>query len=275
MDLRRAALAWPEDGLWQSQDGAAIRALEERLDDGTVRSFGHLIAREFEDGFPRRFEAYTEGGDSQEALLVKGWREEAGRRIPAELILEVDGEAVWHESVERIDWNPSFLDAFFLPSDRRGEVRVAGRVHFQPADLVRITYRSFALPERCSWETALASFDRERAAAEVELMPLGFPLDRVPTFELGSEGSPRLGILRLELATDEPPQGWTTLTERPGLLGRVDRIELITAELLRGLTERAPDGARCGAAYVRWMARADGSSSSLHLAVPFETLEER
>lgn len=275
MDLRRAALAWPEGVQWQVQDHATTAPLEERLEDGTVRSLGRMTAGDFEDGRPRRFEVWTERDESQEALLVTGWRDEHGRRIPSELTLEVDGTAVWHETVERIDWNPRFLDAFFLPSDRRGETRVSGDIRFQSADLVRITYRCFDLPEDSSWESAVASFDRERAAAEADLTPLGFALDRVPTFELSPEGAPRSGVLRLGVPTDEPPKGWTTLPERPGLLGRVGRVELITAELLRRLTEGAPGNPRCGTPYARWISGSDGSFQTLHLAVPFETQDER
>lgn len=256
MELRRAVTMWPDGFAWtgaegNGEGGARVRTAPVRLrSEDDAPSIGSLEART-EGGRLLRIDARRADGSLKESLVVDGWRREGERLWPAELRLENGGETVWRETVEEVDTRRFYVDLYFLPPDRR--LRGGGLPGEDVAslDLQATTHRVRELPAGVGWDEALARARRWIEEAASELEPRGLAVDPVPTLELSADATPVRCLVRLAEWVEDPPEGWTSRDERPGLglilrgPGPPDRGTL--ARLAASL----PPGTRGGHAYCR------------------------
>jgi len=248
MELRRAALLFPDGFTWRAQaDGAEVADVH--ADSCCQRRvLGTLHARR--EGARLALEARDLAGATKETLTVMAWQELEGRRFPRELDVHgVNGR--FHETIESLTTRVHYLDLAFLPGDRRKvgtgatlETRVVA------LDLVPMAYLERALPEGLDWEEALA---RARGLA-AELAPTlapGLQFDPVPTFELDSGARPVRCLLRLARVVEPAPEGFEVHGERLGLLRSLKGLARVQDGELRRLTEALPPEAEAGRPYVR------------------------
>ena len=247
MELRRAALLWPDGFAWTNVEGA--RETEVFADSCCRRErLGVLRARETEAGLV--LEARDAHGDLRETLTLASTQELAGRRWP-QVILGTGVNASFRETLESIETRIHYLDLAFLPGDRRRvgaasapEERIGAR------DLVPMTYAERELDGGVTWEQALA---RARAlqAELLPALPTGLALDPVPTFELGDDGRPTRCLVRLTKSCEPPPEGFVSQRERIGLFQSLTSLAALDAQRLARLRAAVPEGAQAGRAYVR------------------------
>jgi len=248
MELRRAALLFPDGFTWRAQaDGTELADVH--ADACCLRrALGTLRARH--DGERLTLEVRDRADELKESLTITAWQELEGRRFPRELdVRGVNGD--FHETIESLTTRVHYLDLAFLPGDRRRvgtgttlETRVVA------LDLVPMTYLERPLPAGLAWEAALARA-RELAAEVTPTLAAGLALDPVPTFELDSEARPVRCLLRLARVADPAPEGFTTHGERLGLLRSLKGLARIRTEELTQLAEALPRDAQAGRPYVR------------------------
>jgi len=252
MELRRAALFWPEGFEWQDAAGEAGPARSAPVwADSCCREgpLGTLVAT-LADGRPQRLEARDASGRKLEALEIRSWQELGGRAWPRTLALEAENANAL-ETVEAIDTRVRFLDLLFLPPDLRPLVPLEPGPAVVSRDLVSMTYSVHELPEDLEWDAALARARDWIAQAGDELKARGLGVDPVPTFGLTSEGRPRACYVRLAAAVVPAPPGFETHAERAGLFLAVPELPALDAAMVERLRRAAPEDARAGIPYLR------------------------
>ena len=270
MELRRAALFWPDGFEWkEAPDGGGLTRTAPVWADSCCRegSLGELVAT-LEEGRPRRIEARDARGRSLEALEIRAWQERGGRAWPHTLALEAES-ANAIETVEAIDTRVHFLDMSFLPPDLRPLVPLEPGPKVMARDLVSMTYSVRELPADIEWEAALTRARQWIASTAGELKPRGLDVDPVPTFELSPEGRPRACYVRLVVAVAPAPHGFETHVERAGLFVAVPDLPSVDASLVERAIRATPAGAKAGIPYVRVHSR----PNPIELVVPLEPLE--
>ena len=248
MELRRAALLFPDGFEWRAEAGGT-RVAEVQADSCCHRRMlGRFVARR--EGERLTIEAHDLADETKETLTVTSWQELEGRRFPREL--EVAGSnGAFHETIESLTTRVHYLDLAFLPGDRR-EVGTGRTLETRviALDLVPMAYLERPLPEGASWEEAL---ERARGLA-VEVAPglePGLALDPVPTFEIDAEARPVRCLLRLARVVDPAPEGFVVHGERLGLLRSLKGLAQVTSRELARLGEARPADSEGGRPYVR------------------------
>lgn len=264
-DLRRAWMMWPDGFQWKSE------GLDRTTDLG---SRGRLRARFPAAGEARPIEiaSFDTEGTLQDELKALAWRENAGRTWPAAAELWHEGTLAWSEKIDSIDTQGVFVDAYFLPADRRASA--AGP---KPApDAIQIR----DLPEFCAmrvelaagstWKTARAEETRLRRECGERLRQHGFELEGRATIEVSPEGQPRACFVRLATLPAEPPKGFVTIPARKGVAQLVGSFEDVTAARLASVRAAVPAGRRAETAYVRFPIEEDPPTQVL-IVVPLAT----
>lgn len=250
MELRRAAMLWPDGLAWEERpDGTRAAAI---WADSCCREaqLGTLVAT-LADGRARRIEARDALGHALEVLEIRAWQELAGRSWPRTLALE-SGSASFVETVEAIETRVHYLELSFLPPDARPLQPPSGPgPSVMARDLVAMTYAVRELPAGVGWDEALGRARTWIAEAGEQLASRGLAADPVPTFELSPEGRPRACLVRLHTPVQPAPQGFETHAERAGLLLAVRELATVDAALVARVLEALPAGARAGTPYVR------------------------
>jgi len=250
MELRRAAMLWPDGFDWERTDDGSQRATVYADPCCKRAPVGALVASAPVDERTTRFEARTADGEVVEALEVRERQELHGRSWPRTLVLRPPGAEIV-ETVEAIEVQLHYLDVAFLPCDRRPLTRTPSGPSVLSSDLVPVTFRASDLAPGLSWEAALAQADARIAEAGASLRELGLAVDPVPTFELGPDGKPARCLVRLQTAQAPPPAGFQTVGERPGLSCRVETLTQVDRALLEGLVRARPDSTAPGTPYLR------------------------
>ena len=266
MELRRAVTMWPDGFDWREResDGNALGpvrvATVRRRSDGEGPAVGSLVARLDEEGWPARVDARRADGTLEESLAVVSRRLFRDRSWPAELILEKHGQFVWRETIEKVETRVFYVDPFFQPPDRRvhGGAVIAGGMVVHSLDLQGITYRARDLPAETTWADGLRLARAWIEEAALELAPLGLAVDPVPTLELSSEGRPLRSLVRLAERRNDPPEGWTTIDDRPGLALVLEGPSGPDSAAFALLRKALPRGSYPGRPYCRVVAR-DGA----------------
>ena len=247
MELRRAALLYPDGCAWKSVADGAREA--EIYADSCCRREPLGTLRAVQDGERVTLAARDLAGELRETLAIDGTQELHGRRFPR--VLTATGvNASFRETVETLTTRIHYLDLAFTPGDRRRigtaqrpEDRIVAR------DLVPMTYAEQPLASKLGWSEALTRA-RELQEEVRKSLPAGLALDPVPTFELAEDGQPVRCLVRLAKACDPPPEGFVTHAERLGLFLTLDATPRGASALDR-LRAAVPEGARAGQAYVR------------------------
>jgi hypothetical protein len=251
MELRRAALFWPEGFEWKEEAGGTGARSAQVWADSCCRegTLGTLVAT-LADGRPRRLEARDANGRTLEALEIRAWQELGGRTWPRTLALEAENANAL-ETVEAIDTRVHFLDLSFLPPDLRPLVPLEAGPRVMSRDLVAMTYSVHELPGDLDWDAALSRSRDWIAKAGDELRARGLAVDPVPTFEVDSEARPSACYVRLLAAVAPAPEGFETHAERAGLLLAVPEVSALDASVIARLRRATPEGATPGRPYVR------------------------
>jgi len=269
MELRRAALLWPDGFDWQSEDGSTSTAPVLADSCCRERPIGTLLAT-LEGGRPSRIEARDAGEHAQETLVIESWQERAGRSFPLALEL-LSPNGGFRETIESIETRVHYLELSFLPPDQRPPPKCARPGPAVGArDLVSMTYAVRALPAGTDWPAAETRARAWIAEAATALSPQGLLVDPIPTFELAADGSPARCLVRLAAPASPPPKGYETKAERPGLFALFNAPAELDAPALARLTEAVPPETRAGTPYVRLHPRAE---LGLELVLPLEPRE--
>lgn len=262
MELRRAVMIWPDGFEWEEVETPVN--VRERLATAPVfagtgadrRRIGALMATLDDDGRPSHVAVSRVDGATSvsiEALGVEAWQLAEGRLWPHELVLWDDGAVVWRETVLHVTSRVYFVDAFFVPPDRRSGIatRLSDGREMLSLDLQGITFQERDLASGDGWEAALTKAREWIAEAGEALADTGLAVDAVPTLELDRDGSPQRVILRLTEVQEDPPPGWQSLGDRPGLALALDGLGAIDASLIEGMGRAVPAGSRPGTPYCR------------------------
>jgi len=252
MELRRAAMLWP-DGFDWSAENAGTRSAPVFEDSCCKRTrAGSLLASQLGEAGPGRIEAHALDGELVEWIEVRERQTTDGRRWPR--VMQVGSlEGGFLETVESVETGVHFLDLAFVPSDQRSVARASEEgPDILASDLVPIAYRARDLPESVSWEDALGMARAWIAETAEELREQKIEVDPVPTFELSPTGRPVRSWVRLRQPRPPLPAGFVLMDERPGLLCSLADIRGVSSALLQRLARSAPTGTQAGIPYVRW-----------------------
>ncbi len=268
MELRRAAMLWPEGFEW-SEEGPGLRRTTVYRDSCCRQQpIGSLSAELDDAGRPARLRAEGSAG-TREALEIRSWQELEQRTWPREMLLD-QGTPV-RETVESVETRVHFVDLYFVPPDRR-VVHVAGGPagsRILSTDLVPITVLRRELPSGISWEEALQQARAWTTVARSELGS-GFELDPVPTLELSSAARASACLLRLSRPASAPPPGWQTIPERAGLLLVLEELSEVDPAHLGPLFSSIPPGTSPGTPYLRVHDRREGR---IEVVLPLDPAE--
>ncbi|MDP6540481.1 MAG: hypothetical protein QF410_13140 [Planctomycetota bacterium] len=255
MELRRAATLWPHGFAWRG---------EGRLRTAEPTSGGKLVALlDAEEELPVELSSLRPDGRPLESLREIRWRDPDadGRRWPASWDLLVEGRTVWSETITGVDTTTRYLDAYFLPADRREAAAGQTGRRVLAVDMPRRVQRRFPLAGD-SWATA-----RERAAAlaaQWRAREGAAALEEHATIELDPRGRPAAVLLRLADPLAAAPEGWSTRPGCPGLAAQVEGLERVDGALLRRLGQAAPAGAEPGAP----LARIGSTANAVQVLLP-------
>ncbi len=245
MELRRAAMIWPDGFDWSGED--PLRA-------ASLGALGSLVATLGKAGRPRRITSLDADGIEFESLSEIEWRETRERFFPSTFELAWRGRPIWTEEVRSIATNLHFLDYTFRPPDRRPELASELRHLGRPmhVDLRRATVRRTALPPGLDWSAALERARLLRHEAERELAEAGRALEDGANFELSAEGEPRGLVLVVDGPPLDPaPPGWVQRAELPAISVFVEGMPKSIQRLLEALGKELPPGARAGTPFLR------------------------
>lgn len=251
-ELRRAAYLWPDGVAWQRSGERATAVLA----DGAGTLAASLDAR---SGRPLAIELSDERGAPLAALRALTWVEDKGRAWPASCEGWRAGELAWRETIDTRSVNPTLVDGFFAPPDRRDtsaeRERVFGVVRSE--ELPAFASRRVELPPGSSWEQALARIRELEAGCSRELAALGLALDPNRTVELSDALAPAAVHLRLAKAPATLPAGFATVPARAGRLMFVEGLAAVTAGRLDELRRAVPAGAKAQTPYLRIASQGD------------------
>ncbi len=196
LELRRAALLWP-DGFEWSESGEARRAASEC---GRV-----LLARLGDDGRPRELHFESENGGLGERLVIRSWKQRQNRWWPQDLELWFGPERIWSERVESVTTALSLLDLYFVPPDRRagspgGDAAHAVR-HIDAPERCDVRVQ---LPESADWKSVASLWKSESARVFAQL-PADWSAAPGVHVELAEDGRPTALLVNLRGAGAAPP----------------------------------------------------------------------
>ena len=272
VELRRAVMFFPLGFDWTADDESKTRSVTIReTANAKSPAIGRLVAEVDSERRARRITAVRPSGEEFESLEVLEWQTIGKRDWPRKLRLSQGEETIWDETVESVVTRVSSVDRFFQPVDRRAGSRttlVEGKV-VQVVDLSPITYRAHPIDSDADWESCLESartwIDDARDSIDID----GTGIDPVPSFELDANGRPTRCLVRLSKALSDPPPGWTTRTDLPGVALVVDELRDLGVETIALLRRAAPPGERAGTAYCRVLSA--GGPLGVQVYLPLQT----
>lgn len=237
MELRRAALLWPDGLAWEQKDGSRFA----RLPD-LGEALGFLVASEFNGELPGRIDVHRPDGQLQEALVIEAWQTQGTRSFPSRLAVHFGSEVVWTESIERLETNVLFREALFVPADRLELLPIKQRV--ARGSVPRASICSFPLLGQRSWETARQLESSQRSTLTAAL-PSGLGLEPELGFDLAADGLPAAAHWRLTGNPAHPlPAGFLDQPAAQSLQVEVDSLEAISPADLETLRALMPAGAQ-------------------------------
>jgi hypothetical protein len=277
MELRRAAMLWPDGFTWRGEGSSrtaesSLRSLAfsakepgsigflAKLDDAGRPKELHVLAGSEENG---------PGGETGMALLDIAWKQQGERWWPSSFRLVGYSDHEWHETVESIDTAVNALDDFFVPPDRRKVLAGAESTQPQVVALPPAIQSRRPLPEGASWDEALALAEKWSSEEAARLAERGAKLQDGLVLELSAEtGLPAAVLLRLGGAMEPLPEGWERIAERSGVSARRNGPPPVSKAALDRLAQQLPADAVAAAPYVRIAKRPSGEPT-LQVVLPF------
>ena len=260
-ELNRAVLTWPLGFDWEETGERERRAaVHELACCKNLPPIGRLVAKLDPTGRLASIQAYR-GQRALETRTVLEWGETRGRAHPTLVEVTAGGKPIMEERLNEYRVNSRFLDTFFELDDPPGGARpvLTGPMRVLERPLIAVSVRRETLEAGSSWDQARAQAARIRATFEKE----GLELDLQPTFELSAAGAPVAFLAQLKKASEDPPEGWRTLPERPGYLLLVSGPEAVGQGQIRALRRALPKGAEPGPVRVKVLAEGRGAVAML------------
>lgn len=258
--LRRAVLLWPEAFDWIEGEPQCRTA--------DLGSIGSLTATLGPDGLPTEITSRDASEGTFERLIGIEWNPGPGRHWPKRFTLALGDTAVWDEEVLSVDPTARYVDAYFLPPDRRPDTTSGTRdERLQSVDVPAMTFRRVALPEGTDWKGALASAERARKETREEL-GADLDIDAFTTLELDPHGRPRAVLLRLGYGEREVPEGFERREEFPALSVRLGALADVGSAVLARLEATAGPGPH-GTPYARVAPESRGGAR-VQLVLPLD-----
>ncbi|MDA1266129.1 MAG: hypothetical protein O2816_13695, partial [Planctomycetota bacterium] len=205
--LRRALFLWPHGFDWHGEGTTRTAELGEI--GGEIALLQAVLHED--DERPHTLRVLSDDGRVLATMRDVRWNktpDRYGRHWPQELTLEEAGQILWKENIRTVIGG-RFVDTFFVPLDRRGNVVGTPVVTARVVDLPAAHWTFMKVPEKTGIEQCLRLADAA-IAARLEREP-GAPLDRSPILALDGGGRPT-GFWLSSPADEAPPEGWT---ERP------------------------------------------------------------
>lgn len=249
LELRRAALLWPDGFAWTGDGDRRQVALEgvgtlvasfDPQADGDANRRPIAFASKYADGSP--CERYAAVRWSADARWPLGWELWLGDR------------KVWTEQLAPPAHRGDLLDVFFVPPDRRvAEAAETGALRVDHSDLPRRAVRRRALAQpsadvAASWAAVAALAGEWRTALEAA----GRADEVAEALELDDEGRVVAVLARIDEPDALPEElAGTALADGPALVQDLPPGVAADALRLRALRARLPLGARAGAPELR------------------------
>lgn len=257
MELRRATMLWPDGFEWKLVGGEA------RVDLGPLGTLRaqfenppSSLADKESSPAPRpvRVALLGDNEEEQDSFRALTWRELRGRKWPASAELWHTGKRIWREQFESVETSIRFVDAYFLPADRRDNpVPPQPQVgDVQHLDLPGTVVCRVELDPGGGWEKAVLEASRQRDLWSPRLQQQGLELDPKITIELTAQARPAACILRLSTAPPTPPAGFSSLSPRAAIAMLVGGLSDVTTAKLSTLELARPKASQVLAPYVRF-----------------------
>lgn len=227
-ELRRALFLWPDGFSWRAIGG------ERRADLGAL---GGLRATLDASGRPSEMHSYDAKAQAVESLREVLWKSAGARHFPSHFELWAGDERIWVEDVDKVQTALNYIDAFFLPPDRR-EARMEQRVKVRPIDLGGAYELRIALAPShpATWAGAWAAADEQRTAwrgRAVELLEGDW-------VEVDARGGPLALLLRAGSLDAANQVEWTWREECPAWELPLERPSDVDAGRMADLIRSCP-----------------------------------
>ncbi len=264
-ELRRALFLFPDGVAWQR---------DARLWRADLGAIGVLLATIGEDGLPTSVSSLTAGEEIRDSYKGIGWQTLDGRRWPASASLYQAQGKVWDEQVLSVRTGTRYVDAFFLPPDRR---ELGGALHgaddppraidMRPAVRKRVL---LAGERDREWDRVFEEVARVRADLAAEVEAGGLVLEAFYYLELGEVGEALAVQLHASLPAEAAlPGGWERLPSRPAVAVSLASLRKVTAASLARLRQAAGEQAGTGPILLQVGAR-DPQGGPAKLVLPLE-----
>jgi hypothetical protein len=203
-ELRRALFLWPDGIAWQG---------EGRERSAPIAGLGSLHALVDADGRPSAMHSLDTDAAAAESLRAIRWKTQGRRQFPAHFELWASDNLIWVEDVERVETALNYIDAFFLPPDRRGGGEDGPQGRANSIDVAAAFECRIELPEQAppAWSECFAAAEKSRAL----WISRGLGLHSEDCLELDAKGSPRAIVLRSHEVAAEHAAAWTWREEEP------------------------------------------------------------
>ncbi|HEV8112772.1 MAG TPA: hypothetical protein VGR31_08345 [Planctomycetota bacterium] len=263
MELRRALMLYPDGFEWKGS------GLDRRAELGEL---GSLFAHSTSETDKRPGEIGSAGPDGKPIDVYKAiqWRETRSRLWPASIEMWHAGELVWKETVDSVEVQGRFIDAFFLPPDRRDRSTAEPvETGARELDLPATCALRIELPKGTSWDDALAVRARARDEWTARLGEQKLELDPSATIEVAREGEPTAVVLRLLSVPEKPPAGFVVADARKARGIAVGGLREVTAARLADLRREVPADSQAANPYARFDASRGAGVDRVWIVLPY------
>ncbi len=250
-ELRRALFLWPDGFSWLGAGDERTAALERG---------GKLIALLGSDGRPVSMQSLDSDSKPAEKLQAIAWKARGVRHFPSHFELLCDERLIATEDVIEVETALNYIEAFFLPPDRRREDRSMA------PGLSEAAIRTIDIP--AGWElraelntTTRPTLDAARASAELECSAWkarGVAVLDETIVELDTEGRPIAALLRATGSGEHPIEGWRRTQDCPAWSIPVKRLQDVDAAHIDWLKQHSPLQATKARAELHWVPRSGG-----------------
>lgn len=245
MELRRAVLLWPDGFEWKADGETRSGSVGEA---GSVQAHVGASAKQ-----PDRIAIVAENGAERVSFRSVQWRESGGRVWPASFELWRAGKHVATETIAGTDVTKTYIDLFFMPTDRRDRATerdaMLGLVREQ--ELPRFCARRVELTQGTSWPEARREIEAVLADWSARVKERALALDPGWTVELDDAARPKAVLVRLATIPDPAPEGFSTSAVRQARVMFVEGLTDATAARLEELRRAVPASATAQHAYLR------------------------
>jgi hypothetical protein len=249
-ELRRALFLWPDGFSWREEGN--VRTAE-------LADIGRLVAQLDAEGLPNSMKSFDLAAAPAESLDAISWQKIGERHFPRQFDLSSGGARIAKEDVLEVETAVNYLDAYFLPPDRRTAQTPSSppptveAIDLPASWVFRAELEAAARP---TLETACAVADDARSS----WMSLGVRVLDETILELDSGARPTAALLHAEIAGTSIPDGWSLREGCPAWSLELRRAEDADAAHIAWLVDRCSIEAGQAIAELHWTRVSKGRS---------------